>query len=213
LCEGSAFDGANPGGPFWGKIFAIAPAGVNLNHQRRSRGPGGGPSGKDRLDVCTHTNLVPLSCATRRVGGAGTRLRRLSLLAGADAPKTDAAKDEEALQGTWKLDAGEADGKALPEKQLKEGKLVIKGDQYTVTLADKGTVTGTQKLDPTKKPKTIDIVDAGGPNKDKTCLGIYELKGDEFHVCFAPPGKPRPTKFATGPDSGQWMHVWKRVKE
>jgi uncharacterized protein (TIGR03067 family) len=132
----------------------------------------------------------------------------VSLLIGADAPKT-----EEALQGTWKLSAGEAEGKALSAKQLKDGKLVIKGDDYTVTLADRGPVTGTQKLDPTKEPKTIDIMDASGPNKGKACLGIYELKGDEFRVAFAPPWKPRPTKFTTAPDSGQWMHVWKRVKE
>src|SRR5439155_7630325 len=82
----------------------------------------------------------------------------VSLLIGADAPK-----DQDALQGTWELSAGEADGKALPEKQLKDGKLVIKGDHYTVTLADKGKVTGTQKLDTTKAPKTIDITDASGP--------------------------------------------------
>src|SRR5438552_4841358 len=102
----------------------------------------------------------------------------VSILIGADAPKKDAPKDRDALQGTWKLSAGEADGKALPEKQLKDGKLLIKGNDYTVTLADKGTVTGTQKLDPTKEPKTIEIVDASGPNKGKTCLGIYELKGE-----------------------------------
>ena len=137
----------------------------------------------------------------------------VSLLIGADAPKADAPKDEKTLQGTWSLSAGEADGKALSEKQLKDGKLVLKGDDYTVTLADIGTVKGTQKLDPTKEPKTIDIKDASGPNKDKTCLGIYELKGDEFRVTFAPPGKPRPTKFTTAAGSGQWMHVWKRVKE
>jgi len=130
------------------------------------------------------------------------------LLVAADAPKSG-----ESLQGTWKLSGGEADGKPLTEKQLKDGKLVIKGDHYTVTLADKDTATGTEKLDPTKEPKTIDITDDSGPNKGKTCLGIYEIKGDEFQCAFAPSGKPRPTKFATVPDSGQWKHVWKRVKE
>jgi uncharacterized protein (TIGR03067 family) len=122
-------------------------------------------------------------------------------------------KDAEALQGTWRLTAWEANGKALTDKDLKDGKLVLKGDRYTVTLAGKETVTGTQKLDSKKEPKTIDIVDASGSNKGKTGLGIYELKGDEFRVVFAPPGETRPTKFATGPDSGQWLHVWKRVKE
>jgi len=137
----------------------------------------------------------------------------VSLLIGGHALTQDAPKSAETLQGIWKLSSGEADGKALQEKQLKDGKLVIKGDGYTVTLADLGTIKGTQKLDPTKDPKTIDIMDASGPNKDKTCLGIYEVKGDEFRVALAPPGKARPTKFASAPDSGQWIHVWKRVKE
>jgi uncharacterized protein (TIGR03067 family) len=137
----------------------------------------------------------------------------LSLLIIGDALTKENLKNEETLDGTWKLIGWEADSKALPEKQLKDGKLVLKGDDYTVTLADIGTVKGTQKMDPTKEPKAIDIKDASGPNKDKTCHGIYELKGDEFRVVFAPPGKPRPTKFTTEADSGQWMHVWKRVKE
>jgi uncharacterized protein (TIGR03067 family) len=136
----------------------------------------------------------------------------ISLLIGADAQKV-APKTEVALQGIWKLSAGEAEGKALSAKQLKDGKLVIKGERYTVTLADRGTVKGVEKLDPTKKPKLIDIMDSSGPNKGKTCLGIYELKGDELRVAFAPPGKPRPTEFTTAPDSGQWMHVWTRMKK
>lgn len=123
------------------------------------------------------------------------------------------AEEGESNEGTWKLVGGEADGKPLSEKQLKDGKLVIKGDHYTVTLADRGTIMGKETLDPAKNPATIDIVDETGANKGKTCLGIYKIKGDEFHVTFAPPGKPRPTKFETAKDSGQWKHVWKRVKE
>lgn len=129
------------------------------------------------------------------------------------ASTTAAPPNEDTLDGVWQLDSGEADGKALTEKQLKGGKLAIKDAEYTVTLADIGTVTGTQKLGSTEKLKTIDITDASGPNKGKTCLGIYEVKGDEFRVVFASPGKARPSKFETLPDSGQWKHVWKRVQE
>jgi uncharacterized protein (TIGR03067 family) len=134
------------------------------------------------------------------------------LLVAAGVPKTDASNGDELLQGTYKLIGGEADGKGLEEKDLKDGKLVIRGDHYTVTLAGQDTITGTQTVNPTKEPKTIDIKDDRGANKGKICLGIYELKEDEFHVVFAPPGKPRPTRFATAPKSGQWKHVWKRVK-
>ena len=136
----------------------------------------------------------------------------LSLLPGTAAIQADDAKGEKSLQGNWTLISGEADGKAIPEKELKGAKLEIKGNAYTVTIPGKGVVKGTQKTDATKEPRTIDIVDADGANQGKTCLGIYEVKGDEFRVTFNQPGKPRPTKFATAPDSGQWVHVWKRVK-
>jgi uncharacterized protein (TIGR03067 family) len=134
------------------------------------------------------------------------------LLIGANVRAADAPNDVKAAQGTWTLSAGEVDGKALTEKQLKGGKLEIKGDEYTVTMADEETLTGIEKLDPTKTPKAIDITDSNGPNKGKTSLGIYEIKGDEFRVVFAAIGKPRPTRFATTAGTGQWMHVWKKAK-
>ncbi len=130
-------------------------------------------------------------------------------LTGAD----DQRKDLEALKGTWQLTAWEADGKAKPDKEIEGGKLNLKGDAYDVKLAGIDAVTGTMIVDGAKDPKTIDITDAVGPNKDKTCLGIYELKGDVFRVAFAVPGKPRPTTFTTEPSDGRWVHVWKRMKE
>jgi uncharacterized protein (TIGR03067 family) len=126
------------------------------------------------------------------------------------------AKDkdnDETLQGTWTLIAGEANGEPLSEEQLEGGKLVIDGNQYSVTLNDVGTVTGVQVVDTTLDPKTIDIVDASGPHEGQTCLGIYEVEGDLFRVAFASPGKPRPANFAAACESGSWIHVWQRVSE
>lgn len=134
------------------------------------------------------------------------------LLLSVSAPVKAAPEGDKSLDGTWKLTSGEADGKALTAAEVKGGKLVLKGDHYTVALAGKGTVSGTQKLDTGKKPRTIDITDATGSHKGKTCLGIYEVHGNEFHCAFAQPGKPRPAKFATAPHSGQWMHIWTRAK-
>ena len=131
------------------------------------------------------------------------------LIVGADAFSANVPKG---LQGTWSLSAGESDGKGLTEQQLKDGKLEIVGDAFTVALANRETVKGTQTVDATKEPMTLDIADSTGPNKGKTCLAIYELSDDTFRVAVAPPGKARPTSFTTHADSGQWMHVWKRVK-
>jgi uncharacterized protein (TIGR03067 family) len=123
------------------------------------------------------------------------------------------ADDAAALRGTWKLSSWQTDGKQLSDDHLEGGKLVLDGDRFTVTLAGQETSTGTQKLDATKNPKTIDITADGDPKPGDTCLGIYEIDGDEFRVAFAPPGKPRPTAFTTKPESGQWLHVWTRVKK
>ncbi|RCS48319.1 TIGR03067 domain-containing protein [Bremerella cremea] len=131
----------------------------------------------------------------------------------ADVPPADTESDRAALQGVWLLSSGEADGKALPAADMKDGKLVIDGDRYTFSLDTVGTLQGTQHLGELNGVKTIDITDKGGDHKDNTCLGIYEVEGDEFRVVFSPPGEPRPDKFETTPGSGQWMHVWKHVKD
>ena len=124
----------------------------------------------------------------------------------------DSEQELKKFEGTWSLSSGEADGKALTEKQLKGGKLVIDDGHYTVMIPGKDKITGQQVVDPSKTPKTIDISDDSGPNKGKTCLGIYEFSGDEFRCVFAAPGKDRPSKFSTAPESGQWLHVWKKAK-
>jgi len=121
-------------------------------------------------------------------------------------------QESKKFEGTWTLSSGEADGKALTEKQLKGGKLVVKDGYYTVTIPDKEKFTGAQKVDPSKSPKTIDISDDSGANKGKTCLGIYEITEEELRCVFAAPGRDRPSKFSTAPDSTRWLHVWKKTK-
>jgi len=125
----------------------------------------------------------------------------------------DTAKVDEKLNGSYVGGGGETNGKPFNNEDLKDFKLVIKGSQYTLSSGTGESVQGIQTVDITKSPKNIDATDGSGPNKGKTILGIYEIKGDEFKCSFSPPGKPRPTKFTTEKDeSGQWVHIWKRVK-
>ena len=125
----------------------------------------------------------------------------------------DTAKVDEKLNGSYVGGGGETNGKPFTKADLKDFKLVIKGSKYTLNSGAGESVQGIQTVDITKSPKTIDATDGSGRNKGKTILGIYEIKGDEFKVSFSMPGKPRPTKFTTEKDeSGQWVHIWKRVK-
>lgn len=108
---------------------------------------------------------------------------------------SDDAKDA-AIEGTWVPSAAELGGKKFPDEVRKTIKLEIKGDQYTATVgADPDR--GTCKLNPSAKPKTIDITGTEGPNKGKTILAIYERNGDTLRICYDLSGKSRPAEFKT----------------
>ena len=124
-------------------------------------------------------------------------------------------KDYERLSGTFRLVSGIVDGKEVPEEVRKQTKLVTDGDKFTVSDGGKAgtSAAGTFKIDPTKSPKTADSLQATGPDKGKTLLGIYQII-DHNHkrACWAPIGKPRPTGFSSEPGSGHILQSWERIK-
>ncbi|MCE9565900.1 MAG: TIGR03067 domain-containing protein [Planctomycetes bacterium] len=113
--------------------------------------------------------------------------------------------------GTWKGVTIIQDGKELPKAEAEAVKLVVAGEKYTFKLGDV-EVEGTHKVDPTKKPKQIEAVRTKGPNKGEKMLGIYELTEDTYKVCFAAPGKDRPTEFKSEAGSGLRLMTFKREK-
>jgi uncharacterized protein (TIGR03067 family) len=128
----------------------------------------------------------------------------------ADNPKDDAAKkDLEKLKGTWVATSYVKDTKPAPEADLKMMKLVIAGDQVSFTKG-KDLRKSTYKLDPTQKPKAVDIVMIDGPDKGNTLQGIYEISGDELKICLAILNKPRPKELAAKPET--ILETWKRDK-
>lgn len=122
-----------------------------------------------------------------------------------------AKKDWDKLQGTWVLVAGERDGKKFTEEEVKKTKLFIKGETFRIPESSAATSEdGTIKIDPSKKPKEMNATTGSGPDKGKTWHGIYELDADMYKVCFAPPGKDRPTEFSSKAGSRHLLQVWKR---
>jgi len=123
----------------------------------------------------------------------------------------DAADERKLLQGTWLPTAAEVSEAPLNEATLKTIKLVLEGDKYTVTVG-KAVDKGTTKIDPTAKPKSLDILGTDGPNKGKTILAIYELKDDTLRVCYDLTGKVRPTEFKTKKGELIFLATYKRSK-
>jgi uncharacterized protein (TIGR03067 family) len=142
----------------------------------------------------------------------------VGLLFAADALVTAAEpkNDLDKLQGTWLTVSLVHDGKAMFDEKnpprVEPAKLTYDGSKWLVKVDGKTVAAGVTKLDPTKKPKEIDVLDESGMADEKTKLGIYELDGDTFKYCIAPPGKPRPTEFASKPGSGHSLIVSKREK-
>ena len=71
---------------------------------------------------------------------------------------------------------------------------------------------GTVKLDPSAKPKAMDITGTEGPNKGKTILAIYELKDDTLRICYDLTGKGRPAEFMSKKDAPRFLVVYQRAK-
>jgi uncharacterized protein (TIGR03067 family) len=115
------------------------------------------------------------------------------------------------FEATWRFVSVEVEGRMVPVEVLKEDKLVLKGKQFTSTIQG-NTTQGVFKINPTAKPKSIDITFTDGPGKDNTQKGIYELEGDTQRICIAAPGKPRPSAFISKPASGHIIEVLEREK-
>jgi uncharacterized protein (TIGR03067 family) len=137
-----------------------------------------------------------------------------ALLLAADAKNDEAVnKDLKLLEGTWKLASMEVEGTKLPDEQFKDAKLVCTGTDFTFTDGSGTPHKGTFKIDPTKKPKTIDITFTDGPNKGETMLGIYEVNADTYTICAKPMTKERPTEFSAKQGSGCVLEVLMKQKK
>jgi uncharacterized protein (TIGR03067 family) len=88
-------------------------------------------------------------------------------------------RDKERLQGTWNFVSG-----------LRQAQMLISGEHFTVKFKNGDIYLGVYTLDPTTKPKMMDMTIQEGPEKHrgKTSLVIYELDGDHLIWCPAQPG-------------------------
>jgi uncharacterized protein (TIGR03067 family) len=140
------------------------------------------------------------------------QLLTVVLVVAAPTPAEDKNKDEELIQGTWTVVSREFIGKKTPEAELKALKVTIK--HGTITTDDgKKKEKHAYKLDPSKKPKAIDLANTGIESKETT-LAIYEVDGDTLKICWSEKDpEHRATKFASDENSGQTMMVLKREKK
>jgi uncharacterized protein (TIGR03067 family) len=160
-----------------------------------------------------YTKLSAITVALLLAGGAS--------LAGADDPPK--AHDPN-LEGEWVHVSFVVNGMKRPLEPDMKCVYYFKADTLTKTVKDHNQASEMQatfKLDASKKPKTIDIGYGSGLFVENApadaeippALGIYEIKDSVLRICFAQPGKKRPTRFRAEVGSGLTLITAKRVKK
>jgi uncharacterized protein (TIGR03067 family) len=116
--------------------------------------------------------------------------------AGAGEKKSDA----DVIRGKWKVvSAKETAGfdNNIDVAEYKDSVWTFAAKEFTITKG-KGETKLAYALDPTQKPKQIDLgKNLAGRDKDQPFVGIYELDGDRLTICYTL-FNARPTDFSMG---------------
>jgi uncharacterized protein (TIGR03067 family) len=133
-------------------------------------------------------------------------------LVGLSAWADDAKQDLRTMEGTWNVVSKEENGKSA---DVESGlQLVVNPDStFVVKAGDKIVEAGSIKLDPSSKPKSVEVTYTDGPDKGKVFKGIYIIAGDTAKFCRAGPQEHgRPSEFKTKANSGQVRYEYQRAK-
>lgn len=147
--------------------------------------------------------------------------RALALLAGLAASTAGvlvaqtpapASADSAALQGSWTMVSGAADGYTLPGLYVARMRRVFAADRLTVTMGGQLYFSATVVLRVNGDVRMLDYHMTGGPSAGAVQLGIYAVSGDTARFCFGAPGGPRPHEFVTTPGDGRTLSTWVRAR-
>lgn len=122
----------------------------------------------------------------------------ISMLALADKPVSEAGmKELKTLEGDWYLERLDAEGKMNlinPNDPASRPVITIKGTNWKLSNNDKPVLVTL--IDPTVKPRLIDLKVPDGDDKYDLREGIYRVEGDRLFLClYVGGGKERPANF------------------
>lgn len=123
------------------------------------------------------------------------------------APELPPGGPTEDIQGEWVLLTCVSEGMALPESMTKQGKRIATASEITVTMGPQVVVKAKYRVNRDKQPNTIDYLTA----RNQLQYGIFQVDGNTLRTCFAPPGRPRPTDFASDRLNQRTFTEWKKV--
>src|SRR5262249_44670610 len=129
----------------------------------------------------------------------------------ANKPKTD----QDLLQGTWEFVSLTVGGKKAWNENAPAKSLTFTGDKvrFIGVNGDGRQVANHSrfKLDPSRKPKHIDLTDLDGDRQGKATECLYARAGDPLRLGHADgPGGPRPTTLESREGSTDYLWPLKR---
>jgi uncharacterized protein (TIGR03067 family) len=157
-------------------------------------------------------------CARENSGMFGRWLLVLTagvLLVVSASGQIDTKKEMKALEGTWQAVRLLKGTESAPKDLIEQISLVLEDDRIKMMVKNMVVAQAHFKVDPTKKPRQIDVTDLDGPNKGKVSLGIYELEGTKLKTCFFVDGagtKKRPTTITGSAETPVSILELERVK-
>jgi uncharacterized protein (TIGR03067 family) len=128
------------------------------------------------------------------------------LVARAAPPEDVLRREQERLEGTWRVVAAEAGGAAIPAREFRDLTLTFKGGAFTARRGDEQAQAGTYSIDPARSPREMDIT----RGRDRQ-VGIYQVTGNTLKICAGPANGGRPTTFATRETPGATLLTLRRV--
>jgi uncharacterized protein (TIGR03067 family) len=163
------------------------------------------PGGKPRERPADFTTHIPGSGLTLIVlmrGPPGAPAR--------EPPLKPAERRGKMLDGKWETVNVEKEGKELGGG-FRGFMMVVKGNTFDdVTEEGKRVGGGAIKLDPGKKPPTVDLSYTAGASKGTTRLGVYRLQGDTLTIALAEAGTARPNEVESKAGSGVTLYEYRR---
>lgn len=156
----------------------------------------------------------PERFATAQGSGHALQILRRGAQALAAAPEEStvapiaAARSDPApeLEGEWQMTACTADGYPIPDSMVKTGRRVAAGGETSSYFGKQRIMQARYTVDKSADPHTIDYTHKSGQPQ----YGIWKFEGDVLHICFAAPGKTRPSDFTARRGQGHTFTAWKR---
>ncbi len=106
------------------------------------------------------------------------------------------AESPPSLEGTWRALSMDNAGVRMPGQSVRTLRFDFSAEKLTMRIGDRVIAETEYTVDPTSKPRSIDMTFDGKPNQ-----GIYFLQEDKLVICLSGSTTERPTKMVSQADS------------